>query len=269
MAIVKVRDGYSLFMDNFDVASLLSGDITQKSTTRFDVGSYGDVFESFRGSGFKYGADGHPTAGTIKIMELFNGSLAATFENLNWSVADIVRVAKTSGQADDYKLEQSFFSSADTFIGNIGQDTFSGYGGNDRLDGGIGDDRLFGGDGNDSIIGGAGTDEMSGGRGADRFIFYHQDDSGQYVTPDDIVDFDKNDKIDLSAIDANGSFGAGNGTFHFRGSAAFTSAVGEVRFVHVSGDTYRVYADTDKDSEAEMTIIVHSNHNLSGHDFIL
>ena len=134
-------------------------------------------------------------------------------------------------------------SLADNFEGRGGNDVIYGQGGNDRLDGGVDNDKLNGGAGNDLLIGGAGNDvhfgglgrdSMSGGLGADRFVF-----AATSETPgsprDVIVDFNPVlDRIDLSAIDANGSL-SGNQAFKFlpAAGAKFTAA-GQLHFIYTA-----------------------------------
>ena len=99
----------------------------------------------------------------------------------------------------------------DDLSGGAGDDTLLGGTGNDQLDGGDGDDVLDGDHGRDDLSGGAGDDILSGGTGADRldggagndlleggfgndyFVF----ETGDGI--DQIVDFGRNDTIDLSA----------------------------------------------------------------------
>jgi Ca2+-binding RTX toxin-like protein len=66
-----------------------------------------------------------------------------------------------------------------------GGDTLNGGDGNDTLKGGFGNDSLLGGPGNDYLDGGPGKDTIDGGAGADLIK----------SDPNDIVKFDKNDKL--------------------------------------------------------------------------
>ncbi len=84
-------------------------------------------------------------------------------------------------------------------------------------------------------------------------------DSGTTAaTWDTIARFDPgtaatDDRIDLSAIDANLKI-AGNQAFLWRGTGAFgTSSAGEVRLV-VSGADTLVYVDRDSDTAPEMIV---------------
>jgi len=105
-------------------------------------------------------------------------------------------------------------------FGSGGDDYLQGNAGNDLLDGGRGNDRMVGGSGNDTLWGGLGGDYLVGEAGADVFQYFAVEES-QYIVvdginqADQIVDFTQGeDKIDLSAIDAN-SLLAGDQAFTF------------------------------------------------------
>ena len=169
----------------------------------------------------------------------------------------------------------------DTAHGRDGDDVIHGDGGDDRLYGQAGADKLFGGDGNDVLYGGAGRDVLNGGPGAD--LLYGGDGADLFVfnsaTEDDlpggaqtretIDDFSRadNDRIDLSAIDANWNL-AGNQAFRFLGEQAFTGHAGEV-IVSRAGSETLVYADVDGDAQADLSIGLSGSYNLSASDFIL
>ena len=127
---------------------------------------------------------------------------------------------------------------ANKFFGNSGSDQLSGKGGNDVLDGG---------DGNDTIDGGTGYDIMSGGAGADTFVFKEGETSMMQLgffgrTPsliDTVTDLTREDKIDLSDIDANVHV-AGNQAFRMAYAGSFTGNAGELQL----RVTYGEYEDT-------------------------
>jgi Ca2+-binding RTX toxin-like protein len=109
------------------------------------------------------------------------------------------------------------------------------------------DSLIYGGDGNDTLIFGSGRDWMSGGAGADTFVY---DTLGGF-RGDVIRDFSsaQGDRIDLSAIDADGDAGNGRTAFHFVGQTAdpghgevgFTAAAGGIQETFNAGETMIVY----------------------------
>lgn len=174
--------------------------------------------------------------------------------------------------------------------GGDGGDRFLGSSGANRMEGGRGNDRLYGRAGNDHLFGEQGSDILQGGSGADilnvgdisttaafRDIirFTSVTDSGLTTsTRDRIVSFDRggqarDDKIDLSAIDAN-PLVFGNQAFQFIGNAsAFTpTAGGQVR-LQVSGSDTIVHVDTDFDAFSEMTFTIAGVTGLRASDFVL
>ena len=159
----------------------------------------------------------------------------------------------------------------DSILGGLGADTISGGNGNDRIDGGDGCDTLSGDTGNDMLISGRGSDRLTGGLGADQFVFANVFDSGTGAGFDIITDFNhaEGDRIDLSGIDAN-RHAAGDASFTFLGTAAFTGAGAELRVVAVT-DGWRVLADLDGDRTADF-ILTLSGSNLPApvaEDFVL
>ncbi|MDJ0576761.1 MAG: Ig-like domain-containing protein [Xenococcaceae cyanobacterium MO_234.B1] len=92
----------------------------------------------------------------------------------------------------------------DTLTGGDGDDIINGLNrhdlingndGNDTLSGGAHNDILNGGNGNDVLSGDRGVDQLRGGAGADAFVYSNLQDRG-----DTILDFQSEDKIDLSGI---------------------------------------------------------------------
>ncbi len=165
---------------------------------------------------------------------------------------------------------------ADTLRGGAQNDALAGGGDGDWLDGGTGnddlagdagDDTLLGGEGDDTITGGLGADVMNGNAGNDVFRFLAPADSSP-VAPgrDEIRGFAPGDRIDLSAIDANGAL-AGDPPFDFIGTAAFT-APGQVRVQEVNGNTI-VQINTIGNGVADMAIRLIGPHTLVAGDFLL
>jgi hypothetical protein len=142
--------------------------------------------------------------------------------------------------------------------------------GNDQLVGTDKNDKLSSLAGDDTLVGGQGVDTLTGGKGADTFVFNNESESWiTSTTRDTITDFNhnENDKIDLSAIDANEKL-AGDQAFMFIGSAAFnkTNASGQLRF---DATSKILYGSTDADSKPEFSIQLNGVKSLAIDDFIL
>jgi Ca2+-binding RTX toxin-like protein len=146
-----------------------------------------------------------------------------------------------------------------------------GGGGNDTLFGDAGNDTLDGGTGNDVLRGGTGLDQLTGGAGNDLFAYNAVNESAT-GNVDTILDFIKGeDRIDLSAIDAN-SVTAGNQAFNFIGDAAFTAANqnGSVRWFYDTVNNVTVIeVSNDADVAPEMRIQITGRVELSSTDFVL
>lgn len=139
------------------------------------------------------------------------------------------------------------------------------------IDLGGGNDTFQGSAGADRVLGGAGSDALSGNGGADDFVYTSTANSvGKAV--DRILDFAQgDDRIDLSAIDANTQRGAsGNQTFSFIGTGGFTKTAGELRYdpSNFVGQT-RLYGDVNGDGKADMEIRLDGTLLLTADDFLL
>ena len=127
---------------------------------------------------------------------------------------------------------------------------------------------LDGSGGNDVIDGGTGYDIMSGGSGADTFVFKNGETSMVQLgffgrTPslrDTITDYTREDKIDLSHIDANTN-AAGDQAFRLSPVSRFTGNAGELQIwveLGASENTYLIEGDTNGDARADFMIEVHA-----------
>jgi Ca2+-binding RTX toxin-like protein len=140
---------------------------------------------------------------------------------------------------------------------------------NDVLTGDAGNNTLAGLGGDDVITGGVGADVLKGGVGNDTFVYTSIADSTVAPAGKDLItDFTTGDKIDLSAIDADGNSGNGDTAFSF-GTGGFTGHAGEVRIVDFGNGVQGVYLDTNGDKVPESIINVISDHALTASDFVL
>ncbi len=157
--------------------------------------------------------------------------------------------------------------------GDAAGDTLSGFeqvmgsGFADTLTGDAGANALWGLAGNDVLTGAGGADVLKGGAGADTFRYVAAGDSTLAAAGrDTITDFATGDKIDLSAIDANGA-GPGDTAFT-SGTGAFTAA-GQIRVLDFGGGRYGVYLETTGNNTEDALITVYSDHALTAADFVL
>jgi serralysin len=165
---------------------------------------------------------------------------------------------------------------ADVFRGDGADNTVISRAGDDQLFGGGGNDRLVAGAGNDMVSGGLGADALAGEQGFDTFKYFAVEESSGAVVNgvkqvDDITDFTQGeDKIDLSAIDANGTV-AGDQAFTFLDNPAGHTGdwTGFVWSVTDARGTTTIFVSNDADADAEMQIF--TPHAIAFHasDFIL
>jgi len=139
----------------------------------------------------------------------------------------------------------------------------------DTLVGSSGANTLRGGDGDDILRGAGGKDLLTGGNGADRLVFAAAGDSAAGANADRIADFShaQGDRIDLSQIDANGS-AAGDGSFSFLGTGAYTGVAGQLRYV-VSGTDAVIAGDVNGDGVSDFNIVLSNVGSLQAADFVL
>lgn len=143
-----------------------------------------------------------------------------------------------------------------------------GSGGADVLTGDASNNALWGGAGGDVLTGGVGADALKGGAGSDFFVYASVADSTVAAAgKDTIADFSTGDRIDLSAIDADGNASNGNTAFTF-GTGNFTGA-GQLRVVDFGDGRQGVYLDINGDKNPDSIIAVLSDHALTASDFVL
>lgn len=124
-----------------------------------------------------------------------------------------------------------------------------------------GGDQIHGGDGNDVIYGGLGNDQMWGDAGADHFMI---DNASMILTgareSDTLRDFSvaQGDRIDLSAIDANGNAADGDQAFTF--VSAFTRVAGQATLTYSTAlDTTQLRLDVNGDGAYDYQLTINGN----------
>lgn len=191
-----------------------------------------------------------------KIVELAKGGTDKVLASVSFALSANVEALTLTGKA---KIDATGNELANALSGNGAANTLKGLAGNDTLKG-------FGG--SDRLIGGAGADDLFGGDGADTFVFAKLSDSTVSLSGrDTIFDFGAGDRIDLSAIDANGKI-KGDAAFVWIGSAEFHGKAGELRYEKGKSDTF-VYGDTNGDKQADIAIHLDDALKLVKADFLL
>jgi Ca2+-binding RTX toxin-like protein len=266
--ILDGGDGYDIV--SYSYSNSISIDLTKSSST-WSGDALGDVFTSIEEFQLSGSSDVFVGAGGNDVV-------------LGRSGNDTV-----SGGSGDDNLDGG--SGDDVLNGGEGNDILHGgvgearhgrhpsppFGGNDSLDGGNGADTLDAGDGDDTLAGGLGADYLVGGVGADVFKYTAVEESQNVIINgvsqmDVIADFTQGqDKIDLSAIDANPTL-AGNQAFTFIADLAnytgnWTGVVWQTTDSQTGITTINVSIDGDADPE--MQIYMSQPYQLTANDFIL
>ena len=125
---------------------------------------------------------------------------------------------------------------------------------NDNITGTAGSDTLVGGYGGDRLTGSGGSSPNALHRNSsDTFLYVRADSSlHQRGLRDVITDFDRNDRIDLSAVDAD-SQTDGRQSFHWIGSRRFSGTAGELRILEKSHASL-LQGDTDGNGRVDFEI---------------
>jgi Ca2+-binding RTX toxin-like protein len=149
--------------------------------------------------------------------------------------------------------------------------------GSNILNGREGDDYLLANGGDDILIGGMGVDYLHGGGDDDRFDFNAVAETGVgmglgYYTRDQIMDFERGDRIHLGRIDADAGH-SGNQAFSFLGATGFTGTAGELvvrqELLNTNEIGTVIAADTNGDGIADFEIELRGTYALTAADFIL
>jgi hypothetical protein len=260
--MVTVTSGAgSIDIRQINFGDMFYGASYEYSSQRLRVHLYADYLTDFEGEGLRFSLRldrDHPFF-HAPIAGTMTGFASSFFETsmsgLHLKMTNVAAAALTTSVRDDEQLIVRAFRGSDTYKGGAG-DSFMG---------------TFNGD--DILIGGGGADILFGGKGADNFVYRKPSDSTHdsawYDRMDWLMDFSKrqHDKIDLSAIDANGS-AKGNTTFDFIGVGDLGHNPGELHVFHDKGNTY-VGGDTNGDGKDDLLIAIHGNLHLTQDSFIL
>lgn len=242
---VKIIASVGLNMDALNFNNLTYGATTVATTTKYQL-SYGNgLRDVFTGTGFIYDDNLLPLAGTVKsVTEYYGSTKWFSITGMNTSAGSVVVAAFSPGLNDDAALMLEILKGKDTVIGSEYDDFLFAAAGNDVIKGR---------GGNDVILAGPGADDFYGGSGADLFVFVERVQSTVSAKGrDTIFDFKSNDRIDVSALDANLKAG-GDQSFKFVGTKVFSGHAGELRYTKKDSDTL-IYGDVNGDKKADFSI---------------
>jgi Ca2+-binding RTX toxin-like protein len=160
-------------------------------------------------------------------------------------------------------------TSFENLTGSKFNDHLTGTSGANLITGGGGQDTMNGGSGDDTLVGGAGADQLKGGGGSDTFVYLSLSDSGSALSLRDLItDFGTGDKIDLSAIDADGTPDDGDQAFVIDNTP---DGGGDISItVDDANNRTIIRLFVDGDATADAVIMLSGDHSaLTAGDFVL
>jgi hypothetical protein len=219
-----------------------------------------------------------------------DGRLQWEIANASISASAVLKAAQTNKTKDDLAVIEKTFAGNDQITGSKFADKLFGYNGNDTIDGGLGGgiDKIDGGSGHDrvsyadsskafvvTLTGATISTVLANGVSDDRIINIEDVAGGKAA--DIITDFKhKQDKIDLSAIDAISSTVGIDDAFTWDGKGTVKTKHAEGHFgyyqVNAKGtanDHTYIVVNNDSDKAPEMTIELQGLVKLGPIDFIL
>ena len=196
-----------------------------------------------------------------RVIEGLNRGIDTIYASTSYTLAANVENLSLTGKAH---LNGVGNWQANLLIGNDGNNVLNGMAGADTIQGGGGNDRLFGGGSADVLFGGKGKDTLTGGVGEDIFVFQSGDTGTANTSRDIITDFEKGDRIDLRAYDANIET-LRDDAFTFMGTSSVENGIWYER----SGRSLLVLGDVDGDGRADFSILVGDTNSVSRGDFLL
>ncbi|MBK8816569.1 MAG: VCBS repeat-containing protein [Methylococcaceae bacterium] len=154
----------------------------------------------------------------------------------------------------------------------LGLVSISGGSGNDTLLGGSAGDSLNGDAGDDRLAGGLGRDILTGGLGADIYEFITIAETGTtHFLRDLIKDFSstQNDKIDLSAIDADTTVLDHQVFSSITEGGTFSGVFANPGELYFDQSNQILYGNNDTDNAADFSIALVGVNTLNINDFIV
>jgi Ca2+-binding RTX toxin-like protein len=237
----------------------------QGGNDRLDGGTGRDTMEGGLGNDIYFVDDaGDVIQGEVAFGA--GGGIDTVFTTVNFTAPANIELVRAAAGAGNLTLTGN--DAPGTLVGNEGANRLEGRGGNDQINGNAG---------NDTLVGGEGADTLVGGTGADTFVFSAVSNSRTGAANRDVINgFTRapadQDRIDLSAIDANTLTAGVNDAFTFIGNAAFsaTGSAGQLRIQGLGGANALILeADVNGDRIADMQIFVNLTTAMALGDFVL
>ncbi|MDB5469292.1 MAG: hypothetical protein JWR84_852, partial [Caulobacter sp.] len=219
-------------------------------------GAGNDTLDGGLGADFMYG-------GADNDIYIVDDANDQTIELANDGY-DIVRTTLTWTLGANLEALQLQGATNAGATGNADANNLQGNDGANRLDGGAGVDTINGNLGDDIIVGGLGNDLLRGGAGvgADVFVVAHA--FGGVLETDTVYDYDSDDVIDLSGIDAI----AGGLDDAFTVVGAFSKAAGQM-IVVIEGANTVIKLDVTGDGKADYQMKINGDVRADVGDWLL
>lgn len=222
-------------------------------------GDGADTFIGNAGNDTFYGESSASAGNDTETISFDTATRAITF-SLN-----VTSAAQVTGGAGTDRIYA--ISSIENLVGGSAADTLTGSAVGNRIVGNAGKDTLAGLTGPDVLVGNAGLDKIDCGADtdADEVVYFLVTESPVGSNRDQVTNFKTaNDKMDLSAIDANTAV-TGNQAFTFNVSTAKANSV----WYAVSGSDIIVRGDVNGNTTADFEVLVKGITSITASSFVL
>jgi Ca2+-binding RTX toxin-like protein len=219
-------------LDQLDIGVLVLGQVSGASSSSFTI-AVGSEVTSFTGSGFVFGSNGFPTAGTIESVAESNSG-QPVFTAAGFAVPATTFFSWVT-VGDNEAAKAAIMAGPDVFIGSPLADLLRGYGGNDTINAGEGSNYVRGDDGDDVLTGGASFDDINGNVGNDTVSTGSGDDYAVGGKDNDSLFGDTGGDVVWGNL-GNDTQDGGDGNDQVRGGQGDDTITGGAGNDYVSGD---------------------------------
>ena len=157
--------------DSFNVSGLLTGTVSNRSSSGFDIDVGSGYAEHYTGTNLAFDANGNLATGTLTgLSETYLSAPVFSMTALNLDAATFVQWVNSGNSS---AALDAIFAGNDSIRGSSDDDVLDGRAGHDIIMGGAGADTIIGGDGNNHLYGQSpnggtdGADSITGGSGMD------------------------------------------------------------------------------------------------------